>query len=122
MYLDVGRSALLVSVAPPAAAEAEVREDVAERVRAAAALGALEAFLSVLVVRIPSHPSHWIICGRKGLSMCRRSASIYLKSAARSMIWSCAANRKRLSTSSVEMLTPVNGESHSCRLSGAQHS
>lgn len=62
-YLNVGCSALL-SVAPPAAAEAEVREHVAERVRAAAALGAFKAFLSVLVVRIPSNT---IVRSRKGV-------------------------------------------------------
>lgn len=54
-YLNVRRSALLVSVAPPATAEAEVREHVAKRVRAAAALGAFKAFLSKFVVGIPSN-------------------------------------------------------------------
>lgn len=81
-YLNVGRSALL-GVAPPAAAKAEVREHVAERVRAAAALGAFKAFLSVLVVRIPSnqiHSSNYSPSGRhrKGVSMYRRSAHVLM--------------------------------------------
>lgn len=128
-YLNVRRSALLVSVAPPAAAEAEVREHVAKRVRAATALGAFKAFLSELIVRIPSNWIHRVIRSPKGVGKgggyrCIDGQLILCKSkyiipgtnidkrdgSEVAMLGHVRPSKKYLSTRSVEMwFTPVIG-------------